>query len=78
MKYIYIINVNMADYKLDKTAFKLQTFEQADKANIFEEGVSYGERLQQAWFLILQAYGYSVSNQPRLDRRCFSSRKMDC
>lgn len=66
----------MADYKFDRTAFKMQTFAEADKANIFDKNVSYPERLRQAYFLISQAYGFSMSNQPKLDRTYFSSRKL--
>jgi len=66
----------MSDYKFDRTAFKIQTFTEADKANIFDKNVSYPERLRQAYFLISQAYGFSMSDQPKLDRNHFSSRKL--
>ena len=65
----------MSDYKFDRTAFKVQTFEEADRANIFDKSVTYSERLSQAYFLISQAYGFSMSDQPKLDRSFFSSRK---
>jgi len=65
----------MSDYKFDRTAFKMQTFEEADKTAVFEKTVPYSERLRQAYFLIAQAYGFSMSDQPRLDKSCFSSRK---
>ena len=67
----------MADYKFDRTAFKMRTFAEADKANIFDKNVSYAERLRQAYFLILQAYGFSISDEPRLDRTYHSSRKLN-
>lgn len=66
----------MPDYKMDKTAFKMQTFKEADKANIFDENTPYGKRLEQAYYLTLQAYGYSLADQPCLDRTCFSMRKL--
>lgn len=65
----------MSDYKFDRSAFKMQTFQEADKANIFDKSTSYSERLRQAYFLISQAYGFSMSDQPKLDRNYFSSRK---
>jgi hypothetical protein len=67
----------MPDYKFDRTVFKMQTFAEADKANIFARDVPYSERLRQAYFLISQAYGFSMSNQPKLDRNHFSSRKLN-
>jgi hypothetical protein len=42
----------MSDYKFDRSAFKMQTFQEADKANIFDKSTSYSERLRQAYFLI--------------------------
>lgn len=67
----------MADYKLDKTKFKMMTFKEADKNNIYEKQISYTERLRQAYFLILQAYGFSMDDQPTLDRQHFSCKKME-
>ena len=66
----------MPDYKFDRTVFKMQTFKEADRTSIFEKSVSYSERLSQAYFLISQAYGFSMSDQPRLDKSCFSRRKL--
>jgi hypothetical protein len=67
----------MSDYRFDRTAFKIQTFKEADRANIYDENVSYPERLRQAYYLISQAYGFSMSDQPKLDRQIFSSRKLN-
>ncbi len=65
----------MSEYKFDRTKFKMQTFEEADQSAVFDKNVSYSERLGQAYFLISQAYGFSMSDQPRLDKSFFSSRK---
>jgi hypothetical protein len=65
----------MADYKLDKTAFRMMTFEEADATNSFGKHVSYSERLRQAYYLISQAYGFSIDNEPKMDKAYFSSRK---
>ncbi len=67
----------MKSYKLDRTAFKVQTFKEADMANVFDKEVPYSERLKQAWFLISQAYSFPVDNPPRLDRTTFSMRKFN-
>ena len=65
----------MADYKFDRTAFKMQTFKEAEQSTVFDKTIPYSERLRQAYYLIAQAYGFSMSDQPRLDKNCFSSRK---
>ncbi|MBO9573146.1 MAG: hypothetical protein J7497_13225, partial [Chitinophagaceae bacterium] len=67
----------MSDYKFDRNAFRMMTFKEADASNKFGKEVSYAERLRQAYFLISQAYGFSFQNPPKLDRTCFSSRKMN-
>jgi hypothetical protein len=67
----------MPDYKFDRTAFKMMTFKEVDAANVFDKNVSYPERLRQAYYLISQAYGFSMDNQPKLDRSYFSSRKLN-
>ena len=66
----------MSDFKFDRNSFKMQTFEEADRANVFDKSVSYTERLRQAYYLISQAYGFSMSDQPKMDKSCFSSRKI--
>jgi hypothetical protein len=70
-----LLYLHMSDYKFDRTAFKMQSFKEAEQTSVFDENVPYSERLRQAYFLISQAYGFSMSDQPRLDKSCFSSRK---
>lgn len=65
----------MSNYWIDRTAFKMQTFKEADKTSVFDKTVSYSELLRQAYFPISQAYGFSMADQPRSDKSCFSSRK---
>ena len=65
----------MSDYKFDRTAFRMMTFKEADNANVFDKSISYSERLRQAYYLIAQAYGFSMTDQPKLDRSYFSYRK---
>ncbi|WPQ66091.1 hypothetical protein SIO70_14610 [Chitinophaga sancti] len=66
----------MADYKFDRTAFRMMTFQEADAANVYNKNVSYPERLRQAYYLISQAYGFSMTNQPKLDKTFHSCRKL--
>lgn len=67
----------MGDFKFDRTAFKMMSFQEADNANVFHKDVSYEERLRQAYYLISQAYGFTMDAQPKLDRGCFISRKLN-
>jgi len=61
----------MAEYRLDKTAFKIMTYKEADAANVFDKNTPYAERLRQAHYLISQAYGFSLNEEPRLDKTHF-------
>ncbi|MDR3681905.1 MAG: hypothetical protein P4L41_18185 [Flavipsychrobacter sp.] len=65
----------MSDYKLDRTAFKMMTFEEADAQNIFDKETPLAERLRQVYFLTSQAYGFPIDNPPKMDKTVFSSRK---
>lgn len=65
----------MPDYKLDRTAFSINTFEEADALNVYGKDVSYTERLRQAYYLISKAYGFYIDNPPIMDKTYFSSRK---
>jgi hypothetical protein len=60
-------------YKMDKTAFKVSTFEEADNHYGFWKNKSMKERFDAAFYLIQQAYG--TTNSTRLDRTVFSKRK---
>jgi hypothetical protein len=53
------------------------SFQESDATNKFGKDVSYAERLRRAYYLISQAYGFSISNPPKLDRTYFSMRKMN-
>jgi hypothetical protein len=62
----------MPEYKFDRGAFRMISFQESDATNKFGKDVSYAERLRQAYYLISQAYGFSISNPPKLDRTYFS------
>lgn len=63
-------------FRLDRTQFKMQTFEEAD-FNKQEEQKSPAERLRNACYLISVAYNFDLNHPPRLDRTVFSMRKHD-
>ena len=66
----------MTDYKFDRTTFQMRTIQQADASNLFDKGLPLSERLRQAYYLISLAYGFSMDNQPKLDKDRFSTRKL--
>ena len=60
-------------YRMDKTAFKIQTFEEADDHYGPWKNKSTGERLDAACYLICMAF--KVKPSTKLDRTVFSKRK---
>ena len=65
----------MTKYRLDKTQFKAQSFEQADDNRAYWLQKDVKERVKAAWYLISCAYGFDLDNPPRLDKTVFSTRK---
>jgi hypothetical protein len=64
----------MENFKLDRTAFKAQTAEEASKHAYYYKKMSWQERLQVAAYLNSIAFNYPLHNPPRMDRTRFSSR----
>jgi hypothetical protein len=62
-------------FRLDRSAFKIQTHEQASNTTEYWLSKSPQERFDAAWYLICAAYNIDVKNPPRLDRKVFSMRK---
>lgn len=62
-------------YRLDRTAFKIQTFEEAANTRAYWMNQTPEARFRAAWYLICSAYGIDINNPPRLDRTHFSMRK---
>ncbi len=60
---------------MDKTAFKMQTFEEADEAMRDYTNHTIKERLQIAWHLTSIAYKFDIDNPPRMDKTVFQKRK---
>ena len=65
----------MTKYRLDKTVFKMQTFEEAERGNIFEESVPSYERLNQGWYLSAMVHGVDPYNPVKMEKRLVSIRK---
>ncbi len=61
--------------KLDKTAFRHQTVEEASHNFAFWKMQSLEKRLEAANYLNSVAYNFDVDNPPRVDRTYFRIRK---
>ncbi len=66
----------MNDYKLDRTAFKMQTFEEADMQYEYWKKQSIEERFRAAFYLNSIAYNFDLNKPPRMDKTAFSMRKL--
>ncbi len=60
-------------YHLNRTAFKIQTFEESNNHYDYWKDKSHNERLDAAFYLINQVY--NVTPLTRVDRTVFSKRK---
>ncbi len=59
------------DFKLDKTAFSKKTFDEADAGRSYWLNFSVEERLEAATLLIMNIWGYTLENPPRMDKTYF-------
>ena len=53
----------------------MQTFEEAERSNIFEESVAPNERLSQGWYLSAMVHGVDPYNPVKMEKRLISIRK---
>ncbi|WP_020535837.1 hypothetical protein [Lewinella cohaerens] len=52
-------------FRLDRTKFKMQTFNEASHQLSYWQTKTPVERLQAAYFLISQAYNFDLNNPPK-------------
>lgn len=64
-------------YKLDRTAFKIQTFKEADLSISDGKDIPVLERLQRSYYLTAQNFLFDISNPPKMDRTHFEMRKIN-
>ncbi|HEY8780189.1 MAG TPA: hypothetical protein VIM16_01130 [Mucilaginibacter sp.] len=65
----------MSSYPLDRTAFKAQTAEEAEKSHAaYYRSLTWQERLRIANYLNSIAYNYPENEPPRLDKSAFKVR----
>jgi hypothetical protein len=67
--------VNLIAMRLDRNAFKIQSFGEAENTRAYWLTKTSDERLASAWYLICSAWNVDPKNPPRLDRNSFSMRK---
>jgi uncharacterized protein (UPF0262 family) len=65
----------MENYRLDRSAFSIQTYKQAANQRHYWLSRSPHQRLTAAWYLICSAYNLNPNIEHRLDRTVFSIRK---
>ena len=62
----------MGSYRLDRTAFKAQTAEEATKSEAeYYSSLTWQERLRIANYLNSIAYNYPENEPPRMDKTAF-------
>ncbi|MEY3248196.1 MAG: hypothetical protein RL742_239 [Bacteroidota bacterium] len=65
----------MDHFRLDRTAFTIQTHQEAANRRAYWMEKTPLERLAAAWYLICAAYNLDIQNPPRMDRSVFVIRK---
>jgi len=65
----------MSEYRLDRTAFKAQTAEEAVKRQAeYYRSLTWQERMRIANYLNSIAYNYPENDPPRMDKTFFTMR----
>ena len=65
----------MSNYKLDRTAFKTQTVEEASRSHVeFYKTLTWQERVRIANYLNSVAYNYPENEPPKMDKTAFHIR----
>ena len=62
----------MEKFRLDRTAFKAQTLEEAAQHSDYYKKLTWQERLQIADYLNSVAYNHDLNNPPKMDKTKFS------
>jgi hypothetical protein len=65
----------METFRLDRTAFKIQSHCEASNNREYWMQKTSPERLAAAWYLVCAAYNLDYNNPPRMDRSAFVIRK---
>ena len=63
------------NYRLDKTAFKIQSFEEADDSMQDFSNFTCKEMLEIAFYLTSVAYCFDMEHPPRMEKNVFRIKK---
>jgi hypothetical protein len=66
-------------YKLDRSVFKKQSFEEAANHGYTHRNLSVIDRLKISYYLNANAYNFDINNPPKMDKTVFKiqNRKAD-
>lgn len=64
----------MPDYRLDRNAFKAQSFKEASDYAGYYKSLTWQERLRITAYLNSKAFNYAEHHPPRLDKTKFNVR----
>lgn len=67
------VYLSMDQFKLDRSAFKAQTVEEASNHADYYKSKSWQERLKIAAYLNSIAFNYPLDNPPKMDRTKFKA-----
>lgn len=65
------------NYRLDRTAYKAMSFEEADRKINKSEHLSEEERIDEFNYLMSVTYQFLGKQWPQMDRTCFDKVKRD-
>ncbi len=71
-----MLNSSMDNFKMDRTAFKGHTQQEAANHSDYYKKLSWQERLKIAAYLNSVAFNYDISNPPKMDKKIFAARSM--
>jgi hypothetical protein len=66
---------NKDEFRLDRTAFRAVTFEEAEQTQAYWLTKTPAERFRAAMYLNSIAYNFDINNPPKMDKTVFSTRK---
>lgn len=72
---VRVIVKTLKMYRLDRTAFSIESFKTATDQRAYWLSKTPAERLAAAWYLICAAWNLDVRTPQRMDRTVFSMRK---
>jgi len=67
------MSVSKNEYRLDRTAFKAMTAQEADDYQRNYHNYTFLKRLEIALYLTSIAYNFDIDNPPKMDKNLFTS-----